>query len=117
MRQPDPAAAAKAVQMLDLLAEYFCEEKHWIKGSFHDEDGNRCLVGAMYLMRARHKLYGDATRYYLLKALGWPATFPLAAFNDAYCESIEELRRLIDTARALAAADVEQAQQSKRLAA
>jgi hypothetical protein len=45
----------------------------------HDEDGNRCLVGAMYLIRARHKRYGDATRYYLLKALGWPATFALAA--------------------------------------
>ena len=65
--------------MLDLLAEYFSDEKHWIKGDFHDEDGNRCLVGAMYAIRARHKLYGDATRYYLLKALRWPSTYALAA--------------------------------------
>jgi hypothetical protein len=70
----------------------------------------------MYLMRARHKLYGDATRYYLLKALGWTAIFALAAFNDAYCESIEELRGLIEEARALAAADVEQAQPERRAA-
>jgi hypothetical protein len=116
-RKPDPAAAAKAVQMLDLLAEYFCEEKHWIKGNFRDDDGNRCLLGAIYLIRARHNLYGDPTRYYLLEAIGWMRGFSLAAFNDRYCESIEKLRSVIDEARALAAADVEQAQQPKRLAA
>jgi len=40
-----------------------------------------------------------------LKALRWPSTYALAAINDTFCDSIEQLWRVIGTARELASAD------------
>jgi hypothetical protein len=31
----------KATQMLDLLAEFFDGGRRWLRGDFHDGDGNR----------------------------------------------------------------------------
>jgi hypothetical protein len=47
----------------------FQDGQRWIKLDFHDGHGNRCFVGAMRHIRAVHDLYGDATRYYLHKAM------------------------------------------------
>ncbi|MFZ3236035.1 MAG: hypothetical protein WA184_11790 [Stellaceae bacterium] len=96
--------AAKAVQMLDLLGEFFADGSRWIRGEFHDDDGNRCLVGAMRHIRAVRSLYGDPTRYYLQKAMAEEAE-GLVAFNDG-CRDFTELRGLMLTARGLAVADI-----------
>jgi hypothetical protein len=100
------ASAAKAVQMLDLLTEFFQGGANWIRGDFHDGDGGYCLVGAMISIRHRHKLYGDPTRYYLVKAfVGIGSRDGLMRCNDA-CQSWDELLRVITDARRLALADL-----------
>ena len=40
----DAHSAAKAVDMLDLLIEFFDDGDRWIKGKLDDGAGNRCLV-------------------------------------------------------------------------
>jgi hypothetical protein len=100
----DAAGAAKAVQMLDLLTEFFEDGQRWIRGDFHDDLGNRCLVGAMRHIRAVHHLYGDPTRYYLQKAMPL-RELGLMGFNDSRKE-FQELLNLIAPARDLALADV-----------
>ena len=94
----DAHSAAKAVDMLDLLIEFF-------------DDGarNRCLVGALRDIRDGHNLHGAPTRVYLLKAMqrspktGWTG---LISFNDR-CRDFGELREVILQARKLAVADIE----------
>ena len=54
----DAHSAAKAVDMLDLLIEFF-----------DDGAGNHCLVGALREIRDGHNLHGAPTRVYLLKAI------------------------------------------------
>ena len=43
----DAHSAAKAVDMLDLLIEFFDDGDRWIKGKLDDGAGNRSLVGAL----------------------------------------------------------------------
>ena len=43
----DAHSVAKAVDMLDLLIEFFDDGDRWIKGKLDDGAGNRCLVGAL----------------------------------------------------------------------
>jgi hypothetical protein len=101
MPRRDPA---KALQMLDLLTEFFDDGHRWIKNDFHDRRGNRCLLGAMYHLRAVMNLYGDGTGYYLCEAQPQPRHMPIIAFNDG-CDSYDEIRALIDRARILAQAE------------
>jgi hypothetical protein len=98
------ADAVKAVHMLDLLGEFFAGGSRWIRGEFHDDEGNRCLVGAMRHIRAVRNFYGDPTRYYLQKAMAEEAE-GLVAFNDG-CRDFEELSGLMLQARRLAVADI-----------
>src|SRR5438105_12142247 len=80
----DAHSAAKAVDMLDLLIEFFDDGERWIKGKLDDGAGNRCLVGALRDIRDGHHLHGAPTRLYLLKAMqrspktGWTG---LISFN------------------------------------
>jgi hypothetical protein len=41
----------------------------WVQINNHGDD--RCLVSAMFSIRAWRKLHGDSTRHYLLKVIGW----------------------------------------------
>jgi hypothetical protein len=100
----DAAAAHKAVRMLDLLEDYFHGGEYWIKGAFHDGDGRSCLVGAMQRLRVKHKLYGDATRYYLLHAFDRECR-RLTDCNDL-CETWPILVGTLHLARRLAEADI-----------
>jgi hypothetical protein len=59
----------KAIQMLDLLAEFFDDGLRWIQCYFVDHHGNRCLIGAMAHLRAVTKISGDGTASYLRLAL------------------------------------------------
>ena len=101
------ADAAKAVQMIDLLCQFFDDGRRWIRDEFHDHDGNRCLVGAMRHIRAVRHFYGDPTRYYLQQAMAEDEHQEgLVAFNDS-CRDFAELRALMLKARRLAVADIE----------
>jgi len=74
----------RAVDMLDLLIEFFDDGERWIKGKLDDGAGNCCLVGALRDIRDGHNLHGAPTRVYLLKAMqrspktGWTG---LISFN------------------------------------
>ena len=105
----DAQSAARAVDMLDLLIEFFDDGERWIKGKLDDGMGNHCLVGAMRDIRDGYNLHGAPTRVYLLKAMqrspkiGWTG---LISFNDR-CRDFGELREVILQARNLAVADIE----------
>jgi hypothetical protein len=105
----DAHSDEKAVDLLDLLIEFFDDGERWIKGKIDDGAGNRCLVGALRYIRDGHNLHGALTRLYLLKAMqrspktGWTG---LISFNDR-CRDFGELREVILQARKLAVADIE----------
>jgi hypothetical protein len=46
----------KAVQVLDLMLDFFAEDDHWTRGRYHDPHGRHCLVGAVLHFSARHGL-------------------------------------------------------------
>jgi hypothetical protein len=56
----DAHSAAKAVDTLDLLIEFFDDGQRWIKGKLEDGAGNRCLVGALRDIRDGHNLHLDS---------------------------------------------------------
>jgi hypothetical protein len=39
------AETVKAVQLLDLMLEFFADDGHWARGCYNDGNGGRCLVG------------------------------------------------------------------------
>jgi hypothetical protein len=48
----------KAVQVLDLLLEFFGESgTHWTRGRYHDGHGRRCLIGALDYLRRKHRRF------------------------------------------------------------
>jgi len=102
----DAHSAAKAVDMLDLLIEFFDDGERWIKGKLDDSAGNRCLVGALRDIRDGHNLHGAPTRVYRLT--GWTG---LISFNDR-CRDFGELREVILQARKLAVGDIEKHQRA-----
>lgn len=104
---PDADSAARAVDMLDLLVEFFEDGKYWTTGKFINDEEKRCLVGAMRTIRTAHNLHGAPTRFYLLRAMPLENRREgLMAFNDR-CRDFGELAELISQARALAVADIE----------
>ena len=49
------AETGKAVQVLDLLLEYFGDRgERWTRDGHDDGDGRRCLVGALNYLRGKH---------------------------------------------------------------
>jgi len=103
MHQHDQALA---VQMLDLLLEFFADDACWMQGHYHDGDRRRCLMGALdHLQRNHHISYAGAV-YFLQQALPSRQS-GLVNFNDRLCESLAELRSVIMKARALALTDAE----------
>src|SRR5712671_8119099 len=55
--KPMPEAEiAKAVQLLDLLLEFFADHGHWTRGCYDDANGGHCLVGALLHLSRKHRL-------------------------------------------------------------
>jgi hypothetical protein len=103
MRDPE---TGKAVQVLDLLLDYFGEEgAHWTSGRYHDGHGRRCLVGALDYLRRKYRIPSEGAEYFLQEALPHRKG-GLVYFNDR-CGSFTELRSVIVKARALALRDAE----------
>ena len=93
--------ATEAMQMLDLLLEYFADGRHWTRGRFYSH-GRHCLVGALNYLRREHRVASGAARYLLEEAIPRGCGRRLVYFNDHRCRSIADLRSVIVKARALA---------------
>ena len=96
----------KAVQVLDLMLDFFAEDDHWTRGRYHDPHGRHCLVGAVLHFSARHGL-PRAPVVSLLEAALPQRQIGLIGFNDRRCRSAAELRSVILKARAVALENAE----------
>ena len=100
--KPMPEAEiAKAVQLLDLMLEFFADDNHWTRGCYDDGKGGHCLVGALLRLSRRHRLPTAPAIALLQDAMPRPG-LPLVHFNDTRCGSLAELRSVILKARRLA---------------
>jgi len=97
---------AKAVQLLDLMLEFFADNCHWTRGRYDDGNGGHCLVGALLYLSRKYRLPTTPAIALLQDAMPRPG-LPLVHFNDTRCGSIAELRSVILKARSLAHDNVE----------
>ena len=95
------AEIAKAVQLLDLMLEFFADDGHWTRGCYDDGNGGHCLVGALLHLSRKHSLPTAPAIALLQDAMPRPG-LPLVYFNDTRCGSLAELRSVILKARLLA---------------
>ena len=95
------AEIAKAVQLLDLMLEFFADDGRWARGRYDDGNGGHCLVGALLHLSRKHRLPTARAIALLQDAMPRPG-LPLVRFNDAGCGSVAELRSVILKARCLA---------------
>ena len=94
------AEIAKAVQLLDLMLDYFADDAHWTRGRYDDGHGGHCLVGALLHLSRKHGLPSAPAIALLQDAMPRPG-LPLVHFNDNRCGSVAELRSVILKARCL----------------
>ena len=92
---------AKAVQLLDLMLEFFADDGHWARGCYEDGNGGRCLAGALLHLSRKYRLPPAPVIALLQDAMPRPG-LPLVHFNDSRCGSVAELRSVILKARRLA---------------
>jgi hypothetical protein len=95
-----------AVQLLDLMLDFFADDGHWTRGCYDDGNGGHCLVGALLQLSRKHRPPAAPAIGLLQDAMPRPG-IPLVHFNDTRCGSIAELRSVILKARRLAHDDVE----------
>src|SRR6267378_7849867 len=95
------AEIARAVQLLDLMLDFFAHDGHWTRGSYDDGNGGHCLVSALLHLSRLHRLPTAPAIALLQDAMPRPG-LPLVHFNDTSCGSIAELRSIILKARRLA---------------
>ena len=90
-----------AVQLLDLMLEFFTDDAHWTRGRYDDGHGGHCLVGALLHLSREHRLPSAPAIVLLQDAMPRPG-LPLVHFNDHRCGTVAELRSVIVKARRLA---------------
>ena len=95
------AEIGKAVQLLDLMLEFFTDDAHWTRGRYDDGHGGHCLVGALMHLSREHRLPSAPAIALLQDAMPRPG-LPLVHFNDNRCGTVAELRSVIVKARRLA---------------
>jgi hypothetical protein len=99
--------AGKTVQVLDLMLEFFADERHWLKHNYaHPGRDQHCLVGAVMHFSARLDL-PDQRVISLLEAALPRRQMGLITFNDDHGRTIAELRALIRKARTFALENAE----------
>ena len=70
------AEIGKAVQLLDLMLEFFADDGHWACGCYDDGSGGHCLVGALLHLSRKHRLPAVSAITLLQDAMPAPV-FPL----------------------------------------
>ncbi len=103
------ADIAKAVQLLDLMREFFADDGHWTRGCYDDGNGGHCLVSALLHLSRKHRLPTAQAIALLQDAMPRPG-LPLVRFNDTACGSVAELRSVILKAHRLAHHDADREQ-------
>jgi hypothetical protein len=100
----------EAVQMLDLLLDFFADGAHWTRGRLDDGHGGRCLIGALGYLQRKHHVASSGAAHFLKEAMPG-RQLGLIYFNDHRCPSFADLRSVIVKARVLAlrAPELEQA--------
>ena len=101
------ADIGKALQLLDLMLEFFADDLNWTRGSYDDGHGGHCLVGALLHLSREHRLPAKPVISLLQDAMPRPG-LPLVHFNDSRCGCAAELRSVILKARRLADNHAEQ---------
>ena len=101
------AQMAQAVQLLNLMLEYFDDDGHWTRGRYEDGNGGHCLVGALLHLSRKQRLPRAPAIALLQDAMPRPE-LPLVHFNGTCCGSVAELRSVILKARRLADDHAEQ---------
>ena len=99
------ARSATAVMMFDELLAFFGDGRRWIRGDFHGEEWNRCLVGVMAHIRVKRGLGRTRVAGYLHRAMheqGFDKL--LISLNDGAAD-YEELAFFLRRARELALAE------------
>jgi hypothetical protein len=86
------AQTAKAVQLLDLMLEFFADDGHWTRGRYHDGNGGHCLVGALLHLGREYRLPTAPAMALLQDAMPRPG-LPLVHFNDTRCGSITQIEK------------------------
>ena len=100
------AEIGKAVQLLDLMLDFFADDARWTRGRYDDGHGGHCLVGALLHLSRQHHLPAAPVIALLEDAMPRPG-LALVHFNDNRCASVAELRSVIIKARRLAHDDAE----------
>ena len=101
------AEIGKAVQLLDLMVEFFADDGCWTRGRYDNGHGGHCLVGALLHLSRKYRLPRAPAIALLQDAMPRPG-LPLVHFNDTCCGSVAELRSIILKARRLASDHAEQ---------
>ena len=89
------------MQLLDLMLEFFADDRRWTRGSYDDGHDGHCLVGALLHLSRQYRLPARPAIALLQDAMPRPG-LPLVYFNDDRCGSAAELRSMILKARRLA---------------
>ena len=83
--KPMPEAEiARAVQLLDLMLDFFAHDGHWTRGSYDDGNGGHCLVGALLHLSRKHRLPTAPAIALLQDAMPRPG-LPLVAAASRSC--------------------------------
>jgi hypothetical protein len=98
------------------VLDFLADGSNWIRGSYNDGDGRRCLVGAVVYLGRAHHLPSWAALSFLREAIP-NRQFPPVYFNDRHCSSVAKLRSVIVKARCLALREAELSQERERTAA
>jgi len=75
----------EAVQMLNLLLEFFENGARWTRGLYQDGHGRRCLIGALDYLRREHRVPSDTAVYFLQEALPHRTSMIAAAAASPSC--------------------------------
>jgi hypothetical protein len=104
------AETGQAVQVLDLLLEYFGERgERWTRDRHDDGDGRRCLLGALSYLRGKHRVPSESAECFLHEAMkqGLPHRRGGLVYFNNRCRSFAELRSVIPEARTVALGETE----------
>src|SRR5215510_13922685 len=88
--KPMPEAEiAKAVQLLDLMLEFFADDGHWARGCYDDGNGGHCLVGALLHLSRKHRLpTAAAVKSWLLDQIQKRRSAPTARVEETAPERL-----------------------------
>jgi hypothetical protein len=101
------ARRARAVKVLDLVLQFYGPDgDNWLQGAPKDKAGRRCVLNAINHVSRKHRIDRLAAQDFVeLAVFAHSGSQSTAHFNDLFCKSFADVRRMIMTARELAVDD------------